>query len=104
MPARLTSYEKETIMLTSEGDTEFIIDTFNTGYKKRLDKFCKEHPSLCYVQQVRPDGSVKYCLRKECYSFRLIAPYTEERRQKSREQAKKNGLIRGKKTDDAPAA
>lgn len=55
--------------------------------------FSEKYPSYCSLQKERPEGSVKYTIDKKCLSFHLNAPYTEEHRQKSREQAIKNGLV-----------
>ena len=104
MPIKLTPYEKETIIITSEGDDEWIFETFNPGYKRRLAAFCEKYPSHCQLKQVQPEGSVKYRIKKECFSAHLNAPYTEERRQKAREQVKKNGLVGGNQTGASGAA
>lgn len=39
---RLTKYEKETIILTSEGDDTYSVYTFNPALKRRLADFFKE--------------------------------------------------------------
>lgn len=36
---RLTKYEKETIILTSEGDDTYSVYTFNPALKRRLTDF-----------------------------------------------------------------
>lgn len=38
---RLSKYEKETIILTSEGDDTVKIYTFNTSLKRRLAEYAK---------------------------------------------------------------
>lgn len=103
MEIRLTPYEKETIILTSEGDDEFSIETFNLAYKRRLAAFSEKYPTHCRLKYVRPEGSVRYNIKKECLSFHFNAPYSDERRQKAREQAKKNGLV-GQKQDSRSSA
>ena len=104
MTIKLTPYEKETIILTSEGDDEFIFETFNPTYKRRLAEFCEKHPTYCRLKSTQPEGSVKYRIRKECLSFHFNAPYSDERRQKAREQAKKNGLVGQNQAADPSAA
>ena len=42
--AKLTKYEKETIILTSEGDDTYSVYTFNTALKKRLSDFARKYP------------------------------------------------------------
>ena len=101
MAARLTPYEKETIIITNEAEDEWIFETFNTGYKRRLEAFSEKYPAYCQMKLERPEGAVKYIVKKECFSVHFNAPYTEERRQKSRDQAKKNGLVGGNPPDAA---
>lgn len=50
--AKLTKYEKETIILFNEGEDTASIYTFNAGLKKRLVLFAKKYPGLC--RQERP--------------------------------------------------
>lgn len=38
---KLTKYEKETIILTSEGDDTYNVYTFNAGLKRRLGDFAR---------------------------------------------------------------
>ena len=44
---RLSKYEKETIILTSEGDDTYSVYTFNAGLKRRLADFAKKYPAVC---------------------------------------------------------
>ena len=104
MISKLTPYEKETIILTSEGDDEFSFETFNTTYKRRLAEFCEKYPAYCRLKYVQPEGAVRYYIKKECLSIHLNAPYTDERRWKAREQARKNGLVGQNQTDAAKSA
>ena len=62
---KLTKYEKETIILTSEGDDTYNVYTFNAGLKRRLADFA---------------------------SIRLTAPYSEERKKAARDQAVEHGF------------
>ncbi len=84
---RLTKIEKETIVLFNEGEDKANIYTHNAGLKKRLAAFAKKYPDLCNVQ-----GGVSYELAKSRLSIRFLPPYSEERRQKASEYAKKHGL------------
>lgn len=43
---RLTKYEKETIILTSEGDDTYSVYTFNAALKRQLADFAKKYPEL----------------------------------------------------------
>ena len=45
--AKLTKYEKETIVLFNEGEDTASIYTYNAGLRKRLANFSKKYPDLC---------------------------------------------------------
>ncbi len=89
---RLTKYEKETIILFNEGEDTANIHTYNAGFRKRLAAFSKKYPDLCRLEKNCEQGGVTYILDKSRLSIRLQAPYSEERRQKASEYAKKHGL------------
>ena len=88
----LTKYEKETIILFNEGEDTAHIQTYNAGLRKRLAAFSKKHPDLCRLEKSFAQGGVIYVLDKSRLSIRLQAPYSEERRRKASENAKKRGL------------
>ena len=88
-----TKYEKETILVTSEGDSTMSIYTFNAGLKRRLADFAKKYPTLAHLDESTPEGSVTYTVDKSRVSVRLIPPYSEARLRKASENAKRNGFI-----------
>ena len=88
-----TKYEKETILVTSEGDSTMSIYTFNAGLKRRLADFARKYPTLAHLDESTPEGSVTYTVDKSRVSVRLIPPYSEARLQKASENAKRNGFI-----------
>lgn len=90
--AKLTKYEKETIILFNEGEDEASIYTYNAGLRKRLAAFSKKHPDLCRLEKSCEQGGVSYVLDKSRLSIRLLPPMSEERRQKASEHAKHNGF------------
>ena len=92
MPMHLTKYEKETILLTSEGDDVWEVYTFNPGLKRRLKEFAEKYPEQCHLRSSTAEGSMTYVVDKARLSIRLTAPYSEERRDAAREAARKNGL------------
>ena len=92
MLKHLTKYEKETILLTSEGDDRWEVYTFNPGLKRRLKEFAEKFPEQCHLKCSTAEGSVTYVVDKARLSIRLTAPYSEERRDAAREAARKNGL------------
>ena len=89
---KLTKYEKETILLTSEGDSTMSIYTFNAGLKRRLADFAQKYPTLAHLDEATPEGSVTYTVDKARVSVRLIPPYSEARIRKASENAKRNGF------------
>ena len=95
----LSKYEKETIILTSEGDTEYSIDTFNSGLKRRLADFCRKYPEICKHTGTDQHGGASYTVRKESVSIRLLPPISEERRKSASDTAKKNNSAANFKKD-----
>lgn len=90
--AKLTKYEKETIILFNEGEDTASIYTFNAGLKKRLALFAKKYPDLCQQEKTHEQGGVSYVLDKSRLSIRLQPPMCEERRRKASETAKQTGF------------
>lgn len=88
----LTKYEKETIILTNEGDDYYEVYTFNSALKKKLAAYAKRHPDLCGLKGTTKEGSATYVVDKARLSLRLTEPYSEARKQAAREKAKEQGL------------
>ena len=90
---RLTKYEKETIILTSEGDDAYSVYTFNPGLKRRLADFAKKYPAVCRLEsEDKKIGCQSYVVDKARLSIRLTAPYSEERREAASKNAKERGF------------
>ena len=95
---KLTKYEKETIILTSEGDDTYSVYTFNSALKRRLADFSKKYPDLCRLEsEDKKVGYQSYVIDKARLSIRITAPYSEARRKAASERGKTNGII-GKST------
>ena len=90
--AKLTKYEKETIVLFNEGEDTAHIQTYNAGLRNRLASFSKKYPDLCRLDKTYDQGGVTYVLDKSRLSICLQPPYSEERRRKASENAKQNGF------------
>ena len=91
---RLSKYEKETIILTSEGDDTYNVYTFNAGLKRRLADFAKKYPAVCRLEnEDKKIGCQSYVVDKARLSIRLTAPYSEARREAARERAKQNVML-----------
>ena len=89
---KLTKYEKETIILFSEGEDIAHIQTYNAGLRNRLAAFAKKYPDLCRLDKTYAQGGVSYVLDKSRLSIRLQPPYSKERRRIASENAKQNGF------------
>ncbi len=91
---RLTKYEKETIILTSEGDETYSVYTFNAGLKRRLADFARKYPAVCRLEsEDKQIGCQSYMVDKGRLSIRLTAPYSEERRKTASIRAKRKGFM-----------
>ena len=55
--SHLTKYEKETILLTSEGDDTYSIYTFNPGLKLKLAAYARQYPDQCKLTASTKEGS-----------------------------------------------
>lgn len=89
---RLSKYEKETIILTSEGDEMVSIYTFNASLKRRLAEYSKKYPEYARLVRWTAEGSVTYVLEKSRVFIRLLPPYSEERRRVAQTLGKKYGI------------
>ena len=88
---RLTKYEKETIIRTSEGEDTYSVYTFNPALKRRLADYSKKYPEHCRLDsEDKKLGSQSYVIDKGRLSIRLTAPYNEKRRKAASEIAKRN--------------
>ena len=90
---RLTKYEKETIILTSEGDDTYNVYTFNAGLKRRLADFARKYPAVCRLESEDKNiGCQSYMVDKARLSIRLTAPYSKARCEAASERAKQRGF------------
>ena len=89
MRTGLTKQEKTTDIWFDEKDPLIHIRTHNTALKKRLLAYSRRYPAIC--QQTDADletGCMEFDIEKGRLSFRLTAPYSEERRRAASEAAK----------------
>ena len=90
---RLNKYERETILLTSEGDDTWDIYTFNTDLKNKLRKFAARYPDLCKQESEDKElGCVSYTVQKSRVSIHLNSPQSEARRQAAKNHAREHGF------------
>ena len=93
MKTGLTKSQKITEIYFDEKAPLIYIRTHNTDLKNRLTAYAVQYPGECCQTDADPDtGCMEFVIRKGRFSFRLTAPYSEERRHAASELAKKNGL------------
>ena len=87
----LTKQEKTTDIWFDEKDPLIHIRTHNTDLKKRLAAYSGQHPDQCRQTDADPEtGCMEFDIAKGRFSFRLTAPYSEERRNAASKAAKKH--------------
>ena len=63
----------------------------SAGLKKQLAAYAAVYPGECRQTDADPEtGCMEFEIRKGRFSFRLTAPYSEERRKTASEAAKKH--------------
>ena len=92
MRTGLTKREKTTAIYFDEYGSMIEVQTHNTDLKKRLSAFAAKYPECCRQIDDDEQGGLTFEIEKGRLSFRLTAPYSEERKQAASEWAKKNGL------------
>ena len=100
MRTGLTKKQKTTVIYFDEYGGMIEVQTHNTDLKKRLTAFAAKYPQCCRQTDDDEQGGLTFEIEKGRLSFRLTAPYSEERRRAASEQAKQNGIH--KKVADLP--
>ena len=75
-----TKSQKTTQIYFDETPAPVVIRTHNTALKKRLLAFAEKFPDLCRLTDDDELGYLSFEIDKKRFSYRLTAPYTEERR------------------------
>ena len=92
MKTGLTKKQKTTAIYFDENSSMIEVQTHNTDLKKRLSTFAAKYPDCCRQIDDDEQGGLTFEIEKGRLSFRLTAPYSEERKQAASEWAKKNGI------------
>ena len=87
MRTGLTKRQKTTGIFFDEQSSIIEVQTHNTDLKKRLGTYAQRFPDQCR-QTDDGQGSLTFEIEKGRFSFRLTAPYREERRRAASEAAK----------------
>ena len=91
MRTGLTKREKTTTLYFDEYGSMIEVQTHNTDLKKRMPAFAAKYPECCRQIDHDEQRGLPFEIEKGRLSFRLTAPYSEERKQAASEWAKKNG-------------
>ena len=92
MRTGLTKKQKTTMIYFDEHSRIIEVQTHNTDLKKRLTAFAAKYPQCCRQTDDDEQGGLTFEIEKVRLSFRLTAPYSEERRKAASERAKQNGV------------
>ena len=93
MRTGLTKREKTTAIYFDEYGSMIEVQTHNTDLKKRLTAFAKKHPQCCRQIDDDEQGGLTVVIEKGRFSFRLTAPYSEERKLAASDWAKKHSAL-----------
>ena len=94
MRTGLTKKQKTTVIYFDEYSNIIEVQTHNTDLKRRPRDFAQKHPQCCRQTDDDEQGGLTFEIEKGRFSFRMTAPYSEERRQAASEWAKENGIMR----------
>lgn len=83
---------KVTELYFNEYDRTAEIYTYNTKLKKRLTAYAAAYPDLCKLTEDDESGGLRFEIDKHRISIRLTAPYSEERKNVARQQARQSNL------------
>ena len=83
---------KVTELYFNEYDDTAEVYTYNTKLKKRLSEYAATYPELCRLTEDNGEGGLRFEIDKHRISIRLTAPYSQERKTASSQQAKRTGI------------
>ena len=88
---RLSLAEQETIILWDNGAGTAEVYTHDARLINKLRELSQRFPETFVLKRSGPGRSVTYQIPKRCVGIR--PPYSEERRQQQRRDAKEHGLL-----------
>lgn len=88
----LTKKQKTTVIYFDEHSRIIEVQTHNTDLKKRLTAFAAKYPQCCRQTDDDEQAGLTFEIEKGRLSFRLTAPYSEERRRAASAYARQNGF------------
>ena len=97
MKTGLSKEQKTTNIYFNEDGSMIEVCTYNTDLKNRLTRYAMQYPDECRLIDDDENGCLTFEIRKGRFSFKLTAPYSEERRKAAGILAKKENLRRNGK-------
>ena len=88
MRTGLTKRQKTTEIYFDEASPVIEVATHNTALKKRLSTYAVCYPGLCRQTDDDEQGGLTFEINRHRFSFRLTAPYSDERREGASRRAK----------------
>ena len=83
---------KVTELYFNEYDSTAEIHIYNTKLKKHLTAYADTYPDLCQLTEDDGNGGLRFEIDKHRFSIRLTAPYSEERKEVTQQQARQSNL------------
>lgn len=75
---------KTTEIYFDEADEWTTVSTYNTSLKNRLMAYARVYPDLCRQTDDNETGGLSFEIQKDRFSFRLLPPCSDERKEKAR--------------------
>lgn len=85
---KLSSVEKETIIIFNEAENSATIETFNSKLKKRLQKLSEEYPDVRKIEFNGSDGAERYEFPKAWIRINGPKKLSDEERMRRSERMK----------------
>ena len=92
MKTGLSKKQKATSIYFNEADSMIEVCTYNTALKNRLTDYAGKYPSECRLIDNDENGCLTFEIKKGRLSFKLTAPYSDERRRAASSLAKRNAV------------
>ncbi len=102
MKTGLSKKDKTTAIYFNEADRWVEVQNYNTDLKKRLSAYAAEYPQHCRQIDDNEMGELIFLIEKGRFSFRLTAPYTDERRKAASDYAKEHGIAARSPVSEKP--
>lgn len=80
MKTGLSKKQKTTSIYFDEASPIIEVQTHNTDLKNRLTAYAAKYPELCRQTDDDEHGGLTFEIQKGRFSFKLTAPYSQERR------------------------